>query len=245
MRDGAVHAGGQPDGGVPELPSADAVRERLDALRARIDALRHAGHAQEAEGVAGSRAMPGAQLAQLEALARRVAAPGLPATVQGLLLARLEAGVDSLPPPAAIGDVPARARAPAPRAARPAPAARCEPLAQLNASMQRAARPKGELASADRFRRTWSGTRAQERVLQAVSRRPANAGPLNSHGLVAEALALMHTLSGDYLRRFVAQVEALAWLEAAGFQEAPRAKREKADKGEKGAKSGTAKRAKR
>jgi hypothetical protein len=49
-------------------------------------------------------------------------------------------------------------------------------------------------------------------------RKPANAGPLNSHALVLQTLSLMRDLSPDYLRRFVAGVEALQWLERASEQ---------------------------
>ncbi|HZY18806.1 MAG TPA: DUF2894 domain-containing protein [Ramlibacter sp.] len=77
-----------------------------------------------------------------------------------------------------------------------------------------------ELSSARRFRRAWSSRRTLERVEQAVSRRPAQAGPLNSHVLVLQSLALMQELSPDYLRRFVAQVESLHWLEQAGARPA-------------------------
>lgn len=98
-------------------------------------------------------------------------------------------------------------------------AARCEPLAQLNAhiravSPSEAAGP-GELAAARRFRAAWSLARAQDQVGLAVARRPANAGPLNSHALVLESLGLMQALSPEYLRRFLAQVESLQWLEQA------------------------------
>jgi hypothetical protein len=48
-----------------------------------------------------------------------------------------------------------------------------------------------------------------------VSRRPANAGPLNSHNLVLQSLDMMRGVSTDYLRRFIAHVETLQWLEEA------------------------------
>jgi hypothetical protein len=47
-------------------------------------------------------------------------------------------------------------------------------------------------------------------------RKPANAGPLNSHALVLQVLSLMRDLSPEYLRRFVGTVETLQWLERAG-----------------------------
>uniref|UniRef100_UPI00184A79BC DUF2894 domain-containing protein n=1 Tax=Ramlibacter sp. TaxID=1917967 RepID=UPI00184A79BC len=117
------------------------------------------------------------------------------------------------------------------RAALPAQRARCEPLARLNDAIRAAAaqgqRGTGELASVRRFRRAWSGTRAEERVVQAALQKPSNAGPLNSQVLVLQSLELMRALPGDYLRRFVGHVEALLWLEAAGTPAASRPKRQR------------------
>lgn len=115
-------------------------------------------------------------------------------------------------------------------AARAAQPAGCEPLAQLNAWLREASPSlreaqatgeparRDELASVRRFRRTWTSQRSLERVEQAVARKPANAGPLNSHALVLQSLAVMRALSPDYLRRFLAQVESLQWLERAKQQ---------------------------
>lgn len=82
-------------------------------------------------------------------------------------------------------------------------------------------RVQGELASVDRFRRAWSSHRALVQVEQAAARSPANAGPLNSHALVLQSLALMQELSPAYLARFMAHVESLQWLEQAGTSRAP------------------------
>lgn len=81
------------------------------------------------------------------------------------------------------------------------------------ASSGQAARP--ELKSAYRFREAWSRMCAEDQVDLAVGRGPENAGPLNSHMLVLRSLALMRSLSPDYLRRFLSQVDALLWLEQA------------------------------
>jgi Protein of unknown function (DUF2894) len=72
-----------------------------------------------------------------------------------------------------------------------------------------------ELASARRFMRAWDTSRTQEQVEQAVTRKPLNAGPLNSHVLVLQSLGLMRGLSPDYLRRFLVHVESLQWLDKA------------------------------
>lgn len=115
------------------------------------------------------------------------------------------------------------------------------PLAQLNAYIrervaQRTPPPApGETADGDelpsvrRFRRAWTRVRAQEQVEQAVARRPAQAGPLNSHALVLQSLATMRALSPEYLRRFVEHVETLQWLEqVAPPAAAPRTPRKRA-----------------
>jgi len=92
---------------------------------------------------------------------------------------------------------------------REARAAAAEPLAPGET------RDPEELASVRRFRRAWDRGQALERLADAAARRPANAGPLNSHMLVLRSLDLMRTLSPDYLRRFLVQLEALQWLEDA------------------------------
>lgn len=104
----------------------------------------------------------------------------------------------------------------------------CSPLAQLNqyirsakaAACEKTALPgeapdEHELLSARRFRRAWETCRTHDEVEEAVARKPANAGPLNSHVLVLHALGMMQTLSPEYLRRFLAHAEALQWLEQA------------------------------
>lgn len=96
----------------------------------------------------------------------------------------------------------------------------------------------GELASAQRFRRMWTRQRAQDQVQQAVTRKPVQAGPLNSHMLVLEALDRMRALSPDYLRHFVQQVESLQWLEQASQRPA-------GAKGARGAKGSSRPRSKR
>lgn len=71
----------------------------------------------------------------------------------------------------------------------------------------------GGIKSANRFRETWSRIAAEKQVDQALARGPENAGPLNAHMLVLHSLALMRKLSPDYLRRFLAQADALLWLD--------------------------------
>lgn len=96
------------------------------------------------------------------------------------------------------------------------------PLAQLNAYIRSAspgAKDGGhELASARRFREAWSLLQAENKLDLASLRRPANAGPLNSHALVLESLERVHALSPAYLRRLLAQVDTLQWLEQAALR---------------------------
>jgi hypothetical protein len=159
---------------------------------------------------------PATLQAYVEALSRRI--PGQPEAVRRLLQEKLRAAQDRLG--ARIADTNA--------AAVRHPPASCAPLAQLNQYIRDAARAPAEpaapgeeppapdeLASARRFRQAWHRKRTEEQVELAVARRPANAGPLNSHVLVLQSLAMMQDLSSDYLRRFVAHVEALQWLEGA------------------------------
>ena len=101
------------------------------------------------------------------------------------------------------------------------------PLAELNAYIRTAAAAHretldfgealgpDELVSARRFRVTWESGRTLDQLAQALSKTPANAGPLNSHALVLRSLGLMRELSTDYLRRFLVHAETLQWLEKA------------------------------
>lgn len=147
----------------------------------------------------------------LEALAQRLLAQREP--VQAVLRPRLQA---------ALADYAQRVAAAQPAA--PAPRRKAEavatPLARLNAHIRTVrqddeAPAPDELASVRRFRQSWNRQHTLDQVEQAVARKPANAGPLNSHALVLQTLGLLRELSPDYLRQFVAQVEALQFLEAA------------------------------
>jgi len=67
----------------------------------------------------------------------------------------------------------------------------------------------------ERFRDRWERLGVEQRLAKADAALPANAGPLNSDGLVSRALALMREVSPAYLQRFVAHADALMWLESA------------------------------
>jgi hypothetical protein len=126
----------------------------------------------------------------------------------------------------AVGDLPGLKRL----AAQATGELGCAPLAQLNATLAQAsptlreAQAAGtdaaavagreELSAVRRFRRVWASGRSQDQLARASTRKPVNAGPLNSHALVLQALDLMQELSPDYLRHFLLHVESLQWLQA-------------------------------
>ncbi|MBU4424536.1 MULTISPECIES: DUF2894 domain-containing protein [unclassified Acidovorax] len=155
----------------------------------------------------------------LEVLARRL--PGQPVAVRQVLEGRLHA---------AVADYAERARS-SPDAAqqvgRPAIPAAISPLVQLNRDLSARAQADADVVRAGdggslsdmksvrQFSEVWSKISAQRQVAQALDRGPENAGPLNSHRLMLRSLSLMQSLSPDYLRRFLSQVDSLLWLEQA------------------------------
>jgi hypothetical protein len=72
---------------------------------------------------------------------------------------------------------------------------------------------KTELKSVRYFRNTWSKLSVDKQVKQALGQAPKNAGPINSHRLVLDSLALMRDISPDYLNRFVSYVDTLLCLD--------------------------------
>ncbi len=94
-------------------------------------------------------------------------------------------------------------------------------LAELNQHVARVSPPASELRSVQAFRETWSRIATDQQVSAAVQGGPDNAGPLNSHRLALRSLALMQGLSPAYVRRFVAQLDALLWLDQAGSRTKP------------------------
>lgn len=148
------------------------------------------------------------------------------ATEAALLLAHKPALGRQLRSLQAVGDLPGLKRL----AAQATGELGCAPLAQLNATLAQAsptlreAQAAGtdaaavagreELSAVRRFRRVWASGRSQDQLARASTRKPLNAGPLNSHALVLQALDLMQELSPDYLRHFLLHVESLQWLQA-------------------------------
>ena len=209
----------EPQAGAEAQPAEDGPQ----ALQARMDSLRSRGAAR----------FDPAHFHFLEALSNRL--PGQPEPVRRLLQARLQTALadyaerfEAAQQPAAEG------RAARPAAVRARTGKADAPLAQLNeyirsaaAARTASARPgetaqDNELVSVRRFRQAWERGRMVDRMAQAASRKPAKAGPLNSHALVLDSLALMQELSPDYLRRFLAQVESLQWLEQAAGEKPSR-----------------------
>ncbi len=194
----------------------------MDTVQPLLDALRNEG-AWRLDPV---------RWRYIESLARRL--PGQPEAVRRLLQDKLQRAVADYAQRHEQAQATGTALRPARRAVagKPGPSTEpvCPPLAALNAHIRSASQAlRGpavpgaapgptELASVRRFRQAWSRQRTLDQVARAVTRKPANAGPLNSHALALQSLALMRALSPDYLRRFVLQVESLQWLEQAARQ---------------------------
>ena len=148
----------------------------------------------------------------LQTLAARL--PGQPEDVRRVLAQRLQCAVTAYAERARPARVPPPAAAPLE-----------SPLAQLNRELQDRAQADADgvpvdssasdLRSVREFGEVWSRISAERQVAQALDRGPENAGPLNPHKLMLRSLSLMRGLSPDYLRRFLAQMDALLWLEQA------------------------------
>jgi hypothetical protein len=153
----------------------------------------------------------------LEVLARRLS--GQPPAVRQVLAVRLHA---------AVADFAERARSCSDvvqQVVRPDTPAASSPLVQLNRDLSTRVQAEADRArtndgaslsgmkSVREFSEVWSKISAQRQVAQALDRGPTNAGPLNSHRLMLRSLSLMQSLSPDYLRRFLSQVDSLLWLE--------------------------------
>ena len=160
---------------------------------------------------------PAWQTLYRQALARRL--PGQPEAVQALLRPGIDDAVSQPPAPAAPAQQP---RPPSPLA-RLTDSLRAAQAARLAPAPGEPPPDPDELASARRFRAAWDSSRVLAQVERAIARKPAQAGPLNSHMLVVHSLAMMRALSTDYLRHFLVHVETLQWLEQASGAEAKQA----------------------
>lgn len=164
----------------------------------------------------------------LQTLARRI--PTQPPAVQQVLAGRLQAAVAAYAGHARPAVVAAEIACSKPEKLA-APALE-SPLALLNQAFSPPALAGAELVpnggpaslpalkSVQQFGEVWAKVSAEQQVSQALHRAPENAGPLNSHKLMLRSLSLMRTLSPDYLRHFLAQMDALQWLERASAKSA-------------------------
>jgi hypothetical protein len=155
----------------------------------------------------------------LEVLAKRL--PGQSPGVQQLLARRLQAGLVDYASQARLAGARERGCEPLAVAAVPSP------LARLNQELSARAQAEADdvlvgggaslsdMKSVRGFSEVWAKISAEQQVAQAFTRGPENAGPLNAHRLMLRSLALMRTLSPDYLRHFLSQMDSLLWLEQA------------------------------
>jgi hypothetical protein len=174
----------------------------------------------EALRAAGAHHHDPARFHYLEVLARRL--PGQPPAVQRLLAHKLESAL------ARYTQNPPRTK---PSIGHQSHANPNSPLARLNQSLGIPqpstaggdpfvvdSAPLPALKSAHQFSKAWSHIAAEQQVVQALHRGPENAGPLNAHKLVLRSLSLMRSLSPDYLRHFMAQMDTLLWLDQASHK---------------------------
>lgn len=103
----------------------------------------------------------------------------------------------------------------APLAQRPSTATAGQSPRATTPAARHAARPRPELKSVGRMRKTLSRLKVRQQVNQALAQPPEHAGPINSQMLVLRSLALMQDISPEYLHRFMSHVDALMTLEDA------------------------------
>ncbi|MFN7725848.1 MAG: DUF2894 domain-containing protein [Rubrivivax sp.] len=152
-------------------------------------------------------APPPSPLAGLVALLNGADAPGLPA-----------AGPAAVRAPQAGGGLPVATAGLDQAAARPvgqAATARGGDAAPAPAAAPLQPPSPPALKSLQRDKGTWARLSAEQRLARSQAQVPAGSGPLNSQWLVQRALQRLQALSPVYLQHFVAQADALWWLEAA------------------------------
>jgi len=182
---------------------------------AAIEALRARGAAR----------LDAVRFRHIEALARRAAAHQ--GAVRQLLDARLHQlladcaqCLDSNPAPApAAAEASRKASALAGLLAHIAQASQAgmppAPTTPTTPSTPSTPRAPTELKAVRAHRKTWSRLRVDQQMHKALARVPDNAGPLNTQRLLHQALQLMRDASPEYTHRFMAQVDALLWLDQA------------------------------
>lgn len=75
-----------------------------------------------------------------------------------------------------------------------------------------------ELRSMRHFRDVLARRTIERAVTTAMEEVPENAGPLNAHLLVVQAITTMRDIAPEYLNRFVSYIDTLLWLDQAGAQ---------------------------
>jgi len=75
---------------------------------------------------------------------------------------------------------------------------------------------RNELKTIRRLRESWEQYNAEQVVAQGIKEGPENPGPINPHMLAIRSLTAMSELSPHYLKRFIAYVDTLFWLEGSG-----------------------------
>ncbi|QYF93341.1 DUF2894 domain-containing protein [Massilia sp. PAMC28688] len=73
--------------------------------------------------------------------------------------------------------------------------------------------PPVELKTVRDARATWARLSVDRQLSMAMQQAPKNAGPINSHMLVLRALAMMQSISPDYMNRMVSYVDTLLALD--------------------------------
>lgn len=166
----------------------------------------------------------------LEVLERRLATQ--PEAVRQLLSERLQAAVHDYAQRVALATSPEVFAAESIADTPELPVAHAAPLTRLNRYIhertqaqvrqtdQEEERSATELKSVRGFSAVWTKIAADQQVAQAMHRGPDNAGPLNSHRLMLRALALMRSVSPDYLGHFLTQMDTLLWLDQVNQQTA-------------------------
>lgn len=96
----------------------------------------------------------------------------------------------------------------------------------------------GELKALRLYRDTWSRLSVDQQLAQSLAQGPKDAGPLNSHHLVVQALQHMRAVSPEYLKRFLAYAETLLWLDGANPAPAPAPRSSGRSEGSKKRRSG-------
>lgn len=209
--------------------SADPAQVLLDWRREgvwRVDPLRFAHMETLLRRLPEHGAAVQARLAQrlqalLEDYAQRIERAREAVAQESAQLAALQPALArSLRPLQATGDLRGLRRLAARSAPRSVPAlsALWQQVQQASPTV-RAADPaevaagREELASVRAFRRVWGRRESFDRLALARARLPEQPGPLNSHALVLQLLAQVQSLSPDYLRHLLVQVESLQWLE--------------------------------